>query len=214
MPNSMIQWMRNISLKTKLILPTWGLITISLLIGAGVVTKNKIDNADHVLSVRGQIFLKGIANQLISDLIIDNEKSIYDMFQVLWVDPAFLSIVLVDEKNKVIVRSNRLSPDCRMLGHLLHCENTSFLKLSENIRLDTNTLGRLDLYFSKEIIETKTNQFIMILFGFYMCFYQCTLFFLQNSLLDHTATSSAPSINVEYDSNRKVCTAFTNFMQG
>lgn len=56
--------MRNISLKTKLILATWRLITNSLLIGAGVITKHQIDNADQVFSVRGQIFIKGIANQI------------------------------------------------------------------------------------------------------------------------------------------------------
>lgn len=147
--------MNNLSLRVKLVLPTWILMTTGILIfGAAVdnVAKSKLEEG---LETRTQLMANVAANNLMAAVAFDDRTTGQELLEAMSVDSNLIGVRVVFPDGNVFSRYLRLPIDCRVESDEIACVNTRIYRLDKPISLGGETLARLEVVVSREAIERE-----------------------------------------------------------
>ncbi len=164
MAKKILAWLNSLPLRLKLIIPTWLLITVSLVLGGFIISKFVTKHFDQEIALRADVLSKGIINQIKPDLIMNNKNAVQQDISNIWYDPSFMSVVIVSNNNEVLTRSDRLPSDCQTTQTSIYCSESSYIEIINNIMLSNEDLGEMRVYFSRQKSEDKQER-LMWIFG-------------------------------------------------
>ncbi len=163
MATKILIWLNSLPLRLKLIIPTWLLITISLVVGGVIITNFVIQHLDRQLALRANVLSKGVINQITPDLIMKNEYAIREGISHITYDPEFMSVVVFSNAKEIFTRTDRLPGDCKTTQDSITCAESSYIEIVNPIKLGRNEIGEMRVYFSRKYSEEKQERLMWII---------------------------------------------------
>ncbi|MDD1780326.1 diguanylate cyclase [Enterovibrio sp. ZSDZ35] len=150
------QFIKNLPLRIKLILPIWLLMTV-FVIGGGMATMHVVSlNLEKGLASRADILASGAASNLTAALAFEDVASAKEQLTALSYDPDLVFAKVTRDSGTEFASFSRLPVDCAPHPSGFLCNTTLLENVSKPIALGSESLGTLNLYFSKTwLIEEK-----------------------------------------------------------
>lgn len=154
------QWVNNLPLRIKLILPTWLVMTLVLISGGAAITHVVNENLKQRLLYRAEIIANSAASSLTSALAYKNKTDIMEQLSDYSHDPDIVAAVITQANGEQFKKIKQLPKKCQDTDDPSSCRSSCLINISKPIELGDNLLGNIKLYISLEAVEKENQRLI------------------------------------------------------
>ncbi|KXF82927.1 diguanylate cyclase domain-containing protein [Enterovibrio coralii] len=152
------QFLKNLPLRVKLILPTWLLMTV-FVIGGGLATTHIVSqNLEEGLAYRADILASGAASNLTAAIAFEDIASAKEQLTALSYDPDLVHAKVLRDSGSEFVSFSRLPKDCAPHPAGFICNQTALERVVKPIQMGSEKLGTLELYFTKTRVADEKQR--------------------------------------------------------
>ncbi|OEE67215.1 hypothetical protein A1OO_15775 [Enterovibrio norvegicus FF-33] len=157
------RFLNNLPLRVKFILPTWLLMT-----GGAVVLGVAVDhivgkNLEKSLISRATVMANAAASNLTAAIAFSDKETGREQLMALSADPDLIAARVVSPEQIEFVSFMRLPSDCGSQNGTIACTNIAVEYVVRPIILGKETLGKIELYISRETIDSEHRMLLVYL---------------------------------------------------
>ncbi|MBV7296323.1 diguanylate cyclase domain-containing protein [Enterovibrio paralichthyis] len=149
------KWLSNLSLRVKLVIPTWVLMTSGIVILGALVNQAAEDRLEQDLLSRTKILANATALNLTAAVAFDDKMTARELLEALSADPDLIAARVVTNDTEVFARYLNMPEDCYIRLSGMTCQDTRFVTISRPIKLGPDELAHIEMFVSREAMEKE-----------------------------------------------------------
>lgn len=156
------RWFNALPLRKKVIYPIWALMTLcTIILGASAAHFVGITHSAN-LYTRTSILAQGIASNLSGALIFNDKMTGLDQMNALSFDSEVIAAYVENINNELFAKLDNLPDNCQWVELSINCQDSIFFTVTHPVMLDSELLGNLTVWTSKDKIFKQRDQIIII----------------------------------------------------
>lgn len=154
------RWVKNLSLRIKLVLPTWLLMTVGLISGGAAIIHVVGNNIESNLLSRAEVIANSAASNLTAVMAYETSAEIMEELSDYSHDPDVIAAILTQSDGTQFKTIKRLPKDCQPALNSLTCESDLLFTITRPVELGDDILGYFELYVSLEAVQKEHRRLI------------------------------------------------------
>ncbi|WP_407334062.1 diguanylate cyclase domain-containing protein [Enterovibrio sp. 27052020O] len=149
------RFLNNLPLRVKFVLPTWLLMTAGVMFLGMAVDHIVGKNLEKSLISRATVMANAAASNLTAAIAFGDMETGREQLTALSADPDLIAARVVSPNHVEFVSFLRLPIDCGPQDNTIACTDTATEYVVRPIVLGKETLGKIELYISRETIDRE-----------------------------------------------------------